>query len=127
MTVDWSKPIQTRRGTPARVLGQFESCGGPRMAVAVERRDNIGETYEDLSRVYLNGRFYQDEASDADIVNAPERRERWIGIYPPNGQPSLEGARYLATDDCLGFVGITYEDDKPVSVELVEVADEQRQ
>lgn len=68
MTIDWTKPIQTRDGRRAEFVGR---CGplrdGETVIIVV---DNLPEKF------YENGQYYCGaRISDMDITNVPTRKE----------------------------------------------------
>ena len=80
VTVDWTKPIQTRDGRPARVLctdlGSEANCP---VVVAVQSAASSAET---VTQRPLNGRFYViDKEHPSDIINVPEKRTVYINFY----------------------------------------------
>lgn len=76
--IDWTKPIQTRAGLPARMLAtDIKSKNGNCICVAV----TYPSGNEVVSAVTLEGLYYSNP-SDADIINVPEKRVRYLNIYP---------------------------------------------
>lgn len=80
--VDWTKPLQTRGGCPARLVDKnFRGLGGDSdhpMLVVVTRTDGS----EWLSRHDRSGLKQGYVAHDQDsIVNAPEKHEVWLNIF----------------------------------------------
>jgi hypothetical protein len=80
--VDWSKPIQTRAGRKARLLGEIIGRDDP-FAVAVMTEDGR----EDVLYYFASGKFYVNATCVNDIINAPERIERdvWLNVYESGG------------------------------------------
>jgi hypothetical protein len=76
--VDWSKPIQTRAGRKARLLGEIIGRDDP-FAVAVMTEDGR----EDVLYYFASGKFYVNATCVNDIINTPERIERevWLTLY----------------------------------------------
>lgn len=69
--IDWSKPIQTRCGRPARLLctDLRDDATNRSVAVAVTDANQVRET---IWRVRADGRVSgRDEADGLDIVNVP--------------------------------------------------------
>lgn len=68
MSIDWTKPIQTRDGRPARLLGHIDA---QQPVVVAYVNDKEGETVEAF---HTDGRYYLyevDGESKFDIVNVP--------------------------------------------------------
>lgn len=71
MTVDWTKPIQTKSGISARVLTTNLKGRAP-IAVAVTRQGYLGDE-ESVYAVTAEGHLHLDSTySPVDIINAPE-------------------------------------------------------
>jgi hypothetical protein len=84
MTIDWSKPVQTRDGRKVRIL----CTDGPDTKYPV-----VGFAAEStLHQWAIDGRFLMHgEESRHDLINAPERIKRkvWVNVYPDVETPSL--------------------------------------
>lgn len=81
MTLDLNKPVQTRDGRKARILGPL--AGGPdRIAVAV----TIGDM-EFAEARYSDGMYLNGKKSLHDLINVPE--ERWVNVYRDNTHECL--------------------------------------
>jgi hypothetical protein len=77
--IDWSRPLQTRDGRKARLLGVINSKPFSHV-VAVECRD-----VEETRHHTPSGSYWETiYNSDYDLINAPERikREYWVNVYP---------------------------------------------
>jgi hypothetical protein len=76
--VDWTKPIQTTDGQPARLLAQdVNGINGRSIAVAYKPR---GDTYEQLLLVRPDG-VYTSNSNRARIVNVPKKKVQATFIY----------------------------------------------
>jgi hypothetical protein len=93
--VDWSKPIQTRAGRKARLLGEIIGRDDP-FAVAVMTED--GREY--VLYYFASGKFYVNATCVNDIINAPERikRDVWLNVYQHSECCGYD-SKYEA-DDC---------------------------
>lgn len=80
MTIDWTKPIQNKRGLSARLIGTFDG-GDYTQSVAIKLEDGLGEYHS----VYASdGRYYSHKSSDLDLINVPVKiKEYWNA--PING------------------------------------------
>lgn len=75
MTIDWSKPVQTRDGRPVEII---TTKGRDRLyPVMGYIADNTAPDHWDSK-----GRFYagQTAGCPADLVNVPEERELWLNV-----------------------------------------------
>ena len=133
MTIDWTKPIQTRDGRSARLLCK-DLKGARGYPVVVALLDERG--YESLEHYTLGGQYLtgDDEENDHDLINLPERVERWFGVdhcvlvcldaHPEDGQSRAWGfededaARTLAPH-AEAYLCITFEGWLPVSSKIV--------
>lgn len=88
MTIDWSKPVQTRDGRPVEIItakarGQYSMLGyiGDRPALWAWDRD---------------GRWSAHSSPDVnDLINVPEERELWLNVYE-DGEGYAHVTRTLA-------------------------------
>jgi hypothetical protein len=81
--VDWSKPLQTRDGRKARLLGVIK-CDNSEASGTHVVASMLDDSAESVDIVFTNGRSYSPaKDSDDDIINAPERikREVWLNVY----------------------------------------------
>ena len=109
VTVDWTKPIQTRDGYPARVLCTDLKSGTDReVAVVVSYQEDD----EGLIRVAYDGRMYDKREYPGDIINVPEKGTVYINIYSPNDMvlhTTKEAAeQYLIKALCIARVKVEY-------------------
>lgn len=75
--IDWNRPLQTRSGKPARLVGTVEGEYGFTHIVAV-----VGDNgYEGAYRTTEAGRVNLHRECHSDMVNTPERFVGWINIY----------------------------------------------
>lgn len=91
MTIDWTKPIQTRKGYPARFLGTVQSDEGLTHAVAIKFPWRESEYVETVT---IGGAFdptYYAE-HECDIINAlPEPKYIWLNVYEwPDGDVTAD-------------------------------------
>lgn len=78
--IDWTKPLQTMDGRPARLLGKLETDTFP-MVVAIKRAD--GREFE--ACYTEDGFYYLGKVTDTcDLRNVPTKKSRrvWINVYP---------------------------------------------
>lgn len=119
MSLDWSKPIQTRRGEPARLLGTISGTGFTHfVAVKFHVGGEVGYAVfpsGHASSAYSN--------SEQDIVNAPVVEVVYANVFhdkwSARWRASLEDARKHSTDASVGVVKITIEDGRAVRAEIV--------
>lgn len=84
--VNWSKPIRTREGSKARLLGEIEGASGLRRVVAVTYKssDDSDKTYEVVQKYYNSGNFLDAlgfNRSKLDVENVPEEKVVYYSIY----------------------------------------------
>lgn len=72
MNVDWSKPIQTRDGRKARLLGELKTSSAEteNRVVAVEGAGGDEGVYP----YFENGSYFLHEEGHRDIINVPPRK-----------------------------------------------------
>ena len=70
MSVDWTKPIQTRSGDRVRLVGTV-NYGGARETRVVVRIGKDGKDFKRLWECYDDGR----QLGESDIINVPPRKE----------------------------------------------------
>lgn len=119
MTLDITKPVQTRDGKPARIVCTDMKGTFPVVALVTQKSGNEVVNSYDSNGVYhtFSGK------SDNDLVNIPERVERWLNVYPPRVlhlvetqyEKSLSDANSVASMDRIGILHFVYENDKVVS------------
>ena len=71
MSVDWTKPIQTRCGDRVRLVGTV-NYGGARETRVVVRVGKDGKDFGRLWECYEDGR----QLGESDIINVPPRTEK---------------------------------------------------
>ena len=87
MTIDWTKPLQTRDGRKARVVATDIATKDEYTHAALvmdEDGDESLETYTKEGLWWVSGGL-----QDKDLVNAPEKRSVWINAYD-NGKLGYE-------------------------------------
>lgn len=134
MTLDWTKPLQTRGGRAARVLGRVRSDKYP-VVVAV-----YSDTGMECVGVYTeDGSLYVGGTDDPlNIINVPpapvygyarvfEAKEKtadgegpWFGPTMPTLQDVRNSTAVPVYAKHIGFVKLGVQDGKVVSVEAVE-------
>lgn len=79
-SIDFTKPIQTRDGRKVRYLHTLEGDNEYRVvSICVAKEDG----QEEIVRHTLAGGYYDDEEeSQNDLVNVPEKKTLWVNIYP---------------------------------------------
>lgn len=85
MKIDFSKPVQTRDGRPARILATDLRHPDYSVVAAVSDGNNL----EEIIRFTPEGSFWKarggrPEPDRADLVNVPRKigREIWVNVYP---------------------------------------------
>lgn len=79
MAVDWDKPIQTRDGRQARLLGMRNHPKYPRVVAAPAYG---GDGFENVDVYTEDGEVYAGGQPHAcDIINAPQRHVRWLNVF----------------------------------------------
>ncbi len=117
MDIDWSKPIQTKTGCPARLLGEINGNQG-NFVVAVSGEQG----HEFLRQYYSNGRYYRGGVSVVDLENVPPpKRYMWQNLYPisfGDRYNSRELADKNAREDRIAVLKLEIVDGLAVSVEV---------
>lgn len=124
MKLDITKPVQTRDGRPVRILCTDKKGNYPVVGLVT---NNDGS--ETVNSYRHDGVYYSAGVSDADLVNAPERKERWLNMYPPSLGHSVypefctvrTAADKQAGPNRIGILHIVYEDDKVISTSYTAV------
>ena len=80
MTLDLTKPVQTRDGRKVRILctdmdGEYDSI------VGIVMNTNESEQCESWRP---DGHYYDTSETNSDLVNVPETRVVWVNMYPGN-------------------------------------------
>lgn len=80
MTFDPTKPVQTRDGRKARILGTIKNDDYPIVAAVSDG------PYEECEEYSSEGFYYRkEEPSKFDLVNVPDERELWVNVYDRGG------------------------------------------
>lgn len=80
MTIDWTKPIETISGYPARVLStDFRSDGKEIVAVQIEYKN-----FSEINCYTQDGMRNGSYGLGPPLRNRKVKREGWINIYPNN-------------------------------------------
>lgn len=75
MSIDWTKPVQTRDGRKVTIYTTTAPSKYPVHGYI--------EGWEDPCCWTSGGRLFEDEESDEDLINAPEpKRVAWVNLYP---------------------------------------------
>lgn len=126
---DPTKPVQTRDGRKARIICSDRAGPSGNYPIVALFGDS-----ESLETYTADGRSHSEQTNARDLVNVPERTERFVNVYRPvndgfedrsfwhkdadaaqRGRPTGRNAN----PDRVTTIQITYEDDKPVAVSLV--------
>lgn len=114
MTLDLTKPVQTRDGRKARILATDINCEWPIAAVIKMKGDS---DHEIVKSYRIHGRIFDCCESFDDLVNAPERVSRWFNIYPKDAYPrDREEANRIAYRDQIAMIEIVYDGDNVVDI-----------
>lgn len=102
MTLDITRPVQTRDGRPVRIITWTEGTKEYPIVGVVE--DDLGEVlYKWTSEGYfLKGCKAYD---DNDLINAPERRSLYVNINE-KGFTTSHQSRKIADDYSFGRIGL---------------------
>lgn len=115
--IDFTKPVQTLDGRMVRILctdGQ-----DPAYPIVGFIEGDLNPSDWTVAGTFNSSRPYVAERHD--LINAPERVEKWGALRGPNDDIKVyvnAGTARIATLDHTGILRITYEDGKPVSVAL---------
>lgn len=113
MTLDYTRPIQTRNGCPARILAtDFEGPNSRTLAVAITTKD-YGER---LGIRFENGHISRHGTDPLDIINVPQKHTRWVNVYPSkhhgpllgDGYPSRQKADEAASLDRVACIKVEF-------------------
>ena len=118
MTFDPKKPVRLRNGGEARILCD-DFVGDAPIVAALKRKD--GEEY--IASYKHDGRSMYVADPNYDLVNIPERVERWANVFPIQYGWSATNHKTKAdadyTGDCrVGLVRMVFEGDKLIEVTL---------
>lgn len=73
MTIDWSKPVQTRGGKPVEIITTKGRGSHPVIGY-------VGYT-EILDGWMIDGTYNGKKPTDRDLINVPEERNLWVNVY----------------------------------------------
>jgi len=120
---DLNKPVQTRDGRPARIILTDLKSDYPILAIVDHEDSQTPETYT------KEGRWVSDhEENEQDLVNVPERTERFVNIYG-SGLPgevsrvthnTLVEANVAALEARSGVIRLLFEGNSLVAAEVVD-------
>jgi hypothetical protein len=93
-TVDFTKPVQTRAGYPARVIcTDCKNGDGPVIALVTMPEDHPSAGEERVRHFYEDGRYLGEaKEHDYDLVNVPERSSQFCNVHT-----SASGFPYIGT------------------------------
>lgn len=118
MTFDPTKPVRTRDGRNARIVCTDVNNSMPIIALI---KDEYGKEW--IAHYGIGGNVYGYSQDKSDLVNIPERVERWVNVFPIQYGWSVTNHKTKAdadyTGECrVGLVKLVFEDDKLVEVTL---------
>lgn len=128
---DSTKPVSTRDGRKVRILAD-NIVGERPIAAAVQLNSLSSEEF--IREFHADGSHHGScVPSTLDLINIPERIERFVNIYGPGREVSLpyyvhkteqdaKNARYKSS--FFGLLKLTFEGDRLISYELQEPRDE---
>jgi len=114
---DPTKPVQTRDGRKARIICTDKESVHTIVALI---KKSCGTEY---AQTYLrDGLCYLHRESDEDLINIPERKSRWQGLFE-NGTtgvfcPSKKEIEHRYPDTTIGILEYIYEAEIFIGVEL---------
>lgn len=119
MAVDWNKPLQTRDGRQARLIGSYE--GSEWTKVVAVRAENGSEV---LTAKYESGLAGLYNEGPGDIINVPEEKVVYRNFYARahlthKNFDSLEEAKDTASPESLGTIRYTIVDGVLKAAEVV--------
>lgn len=123
MTFDPTKPVMTRDGRKARILAA-DVLGEDPIVAAIE----LTSDKEIVREFGPSGRYAESKESPLDLVNIPERKERFMNIHAPEDYSiwtSLtdlkeESYKRRSWDPIGTILKLTFEGDNLVDVEILE-------
>lgn len=122
--INWIKPIRTRKGAEARLLGELSNVAYP-MVVAITYTNALNQTYEVIQRYRRDGRFSEaTHRSDhpMHLENVPEVTKRYILLFGELGYDDINDVMQMRSrywPNCR-IAEISYEDGKPVKVDILD-------
>ena len=104
MSVDWTKPIQTRDGDRARLVGTLNYGCAREMTRVVVRVGANGKDFGGVWTCYESGLH----RGDSDIINVPPRKETreveaWVVVDHLGNYRSAWSKEAYAVDDLRGY------------------------
>ena len=118
MTFDPKKPVRTRDGREVRIVCTDVNNSMP--IIALIKADDGKEW---IAHYSMSGTVYGYSQDKSDLVNIPERVERWANVYVSSVMEKLVFHKTKQEADNLsidrkGLVKFVYEGDKLVEVTL---------
>lgn len=108
MTIDFTKPVRTRGGQPARILcTDHKQSGYPIVAVVGQFEEFIVRYDRDGRSALISGYREQERY---DLVNIPVKHKGWINItklvaVPADGTIYTHGNVWPSKHDAINFYG----------------------
>jgi len=101
---DPTKPVQTRDGSPARIVCTDRKGGPPLIALV-----RGPERAERVCSFYPSGQVYTTHCSGPDLVNVPERESLFYNVYCSHAatkrHATLEDARASVSPYTYSYLG----------------------
>lgn len=121
VSLDLTKPVQTRDGRPARIVCTDRKCdNGFPLGVLIPNEYGVEEFFWHCA----DGRFNDSPSapSNLDLQNVPVITMEWVPYYADysSGKPreSLQKAKIVSGDCAIAFLKITRKDGDIVDVSL---------
>lgn len=100
MEFDPTKPVQTRDGRPARVLGtDLETVSGETIVAAIKSFNG-----DAISTFFANGRLLSEGEHRSDLVNIPEKHVRWLAIAGTDPVSHLHATACTSEEDARQYL-----------------------
>lgn len=123
MTIDWTKPVQTRDGRKMRVLCTDAKNSSHPVIVLIEGAAGEELFYYDRNGIRRGG----IGVPNTDAINVPEQKRRWLNVYSDR-RSSWWTSRVLADEFCadghLGVIEILIEDNNVVFCKFTSTVEE---
>lgn len=118
--IDFTKPVQTRDGKPARILCTDRITRELPVVALILLEGN-----EQICSFHPDGRYRSDSDSDFDLINVPPKvvSEGYSNVYRDGSTGKLhitkDAAQSQALSDAIGLIKITTYDDGTFDIEKV--------
>lgn len=83
--IDWTKPVQTRRGEKVTVLTTTRNHPDYPVVALVTVEDEDGGLQQDMESFTKDGRYLLCETGQADLINVVERTSEFRSFAPRGG------------------------------------------